>query len=341
MLHIVPQNSTNREEWLQCLADVITDPLELLTQLQLQDDPELLEGIASQRLFPLRVPRDFVNRMVPGQKDDPLLQQVITLPQEALLYPGFSTDPLQEQQDAVAVPGLLHKYGNRALLLVKTGCAINCRFCFRRHFPYQQHPGGKQHWQRALEYIRQHTELDEILFSGGDPLMAKDHELSWLIGELEKIAHIKRLRIHTRLPVVIPSRITRTLCKLLRYSRLQVVLVTHINHGNEIDEAVRHSMSLLKQADVTLLNQSVLLRGVNDSVQALSQLSYALFDAGILPYYLHVLDRVQGTAHFLVEDQQARELAFGLIKALPGYLVPRLVREVAGQPGKIPLDLNL
>lgn len=338
---IVPHNPTNREEWLQQLAEVITDPVELLTLLQLQDNSELLAGIPSQRLFPLRVPRDFIRRMQVGDSADPLLRQVITLPQEALLSSGFSEDPLGEQQDAVTVPGLLHKYGNRALLLVKSGCAVNCRFCFRRHFPYQQHPGGKRHWQQALSYIRTHEELAEILFSGGDPLMAQDHELAWLTGELEKIDHIKRLRIHTRLPIVIPARVTPALCRLLRDTRLQVVLVTHINHANEIDENVRQGMSWLKEAGVTLLNQSVLLRGVNDSVAALVNLSNALFDTGILPYYLHLLDRVQGCAHFLLEDEQARQLASGMIKNLPGYLVPRLVREVAGQAGKVPLDLHL
>lgn len=189
--------------------------------------------------------------------------------------------------------------------------------------------------------MRQHPELDEIIFSGGDPLMAKDSELNWLLDEIENISHIKRLRIHTRLPVVIPARITTELCQRLSDSRLQVVMVTHINHANEIDASFRDSMALLKQAGVTLLNQSVLLRGVNNDSEVLATLSNALFDAGILPYYIHVLDKVQGAAHFMVDDDEARQLMKGLLRRVSGYLVPRLTREVGGQPSKTPLDLRL
>ncbi len=328
-----------REDWLQQLADVITDPDELLRILFLNEHPHLQQGSGARRLFPLRVPRAFVARMQPGNASDPLLLQVLTAREEFITAPGFTHDPLDEQRSVV--PGLLHKYRNRALLLVKGGCAVNCRYCFRRHFPYQDNQGNKANWLQALDYIRQHTELDEIIFSGGDPLMAKDHELSWLLDQLEDIKHIRRLRIHTRLPVVIPARITATLCQRLGSSRLQVLMVTHINHANEIDPPLRDSMARLKQAGVTLLNQSVLLRGVNNDADVLATLSNALFDAGILPYYIHVLDKVQGAAHFMVDDDEARQLMKGLLSRVSGYLVPRLTREVGGEPSKTPLDLRL
>ncbi|CND93287.1 KamA family iron-sulfur cluster-binding protein [Yersinia pseudotuberculosis] len=328
-----------REDWLQQLADVITDPDELLRILFLNEHPHLQQGSGARRLFPLRVPRAFVARMQPGNASDPLLLQVLTAREEFITAPGFTHDPLDEQRSVV--PGLLHKYRNRALLLVKGGCAVNCRYCFRRHFPYQDNQGNKANWLQALDYIRQHPELDEIIFSGGDPLMAKDHELSWLLDQLEDIIHIRRLRIHTRLPVVIPARITATLCQRLGSSRLQVLMVTHINHANEIDPPLRDSMARLKQAGVTLLNQSVLLRGVNNDADVLATLSNALFDAGILPYYIHVLDKVQGAAHFMVDDDEARQLMKGLLSRVSGYLVPRLTREVGGEPSKTPLDLRL
>lgn len=339
MAHIVTLNAPSREDWLSQLADVITDPAELLHLLNIDPDTRLLAGYDARRLFPLRVPRAFAARMEPGNPDDPLLRQVLTSQQEFIQTPGFSVDPLEEQQSVV--PGLLHKYRNRALLLVKGGCAVNCRYCFRRHFPYADNQGNRRNWQAALEYITAHPEMDEIIFSGGDPLMAKDSELSWLIEKLETIPHLKRLRIHSRLPVVIPARITSALVQRLSASRLQVLLVTHCNHANEIDNAFREAMAHLKQAGVTLLNQSVLLRGVNDSAQTLAALSNALFEAGVLPYYLHVLDKVQGAGHFLVSDDEARRLVSELLPLVSGYLVPTLARETGGKPSKTPLDLYL
>ncbi|MCC8374537.1 MULTISPECIES: EF-P beta-lysylation protein EpmB [Photorhabdus] len=339
MAHIITPKIIIREDWLKQLTDVITDPDELLQLLSLDKHPNLTKGSGARRLFPLRVPKAFVARMQVSDPNDPLLLQVITTPEEFTLTPGFSTDPLDEQRSAV--PGLLHKYRNRALLLVKGGCAVNCRYCFRRHFPYEDNKGNKRNWQQALDYIQQHPELDEIIFSGGDPLMAKDHELDWLISNLEKISHIKRLRIHTRLPVVIPARITTTLCDRLAQSRLQVIMVTHINHANEIDQSLQNSMMLLKQAGITLLNQSVLLRGINNHSDTLADLSNALFDVGILPYYIHVLDKVQGASHFMVSDEEAKALIRELLTKISGYLVPRLAREIGGEPSKTPLDLGL
>ena len=256
MAHIVTLNTPSREDWLSQLADVITSPDELLRLLDLDQHPELLAGREAKRLFALRVPRAFVARMEKGNPDDPLLKQTITLQDEFITAPGYSTDPLEEQNSVV--PGLLHKYLNRALLLVKGGCAVNCRYCFRRHFPYAENQGNKRNWQVALDYIAAHSELDEIIFSGGDPLMAKDHELDWLLTQLEAIPHIKRLRIHSRLPIVIPARITDGLVSRLAQSRLQVLLVNHINHANEIDDAFRAAMARLRKVGVTLLNQSVL-----------------------------------------------------------------------------------
>ena len=339
MAHIVTLNTPSREDWITQLANVVTSPDELLHLLNIDADEKLLAGRDARRLFALRVPRSFIARMEKGNPDDPLLRQVLTSQDEFVAAPGFTTDPLEEQHSVV--PGLLHKYQNRALLLVKGGCAVNCRYCFRRHFPYADNQGNKRNWQVALDYIAEHPELDEIIFSGGDPLMAKDHELDWLITQLEGIQHIKRLRIHSRLPIVIPARITQELVKRIAESSLQVLLVNHINHSNEIDADFRAAMAQLRKAGVTLLNQSVLLRGVNDSAQTLANLSNALFDAGILPYYIHVLDKVQGAAHFLIDDNEARAIMRELLTLVSGYMVPKLAREIGGEPSKTPLDLGL
>jgi EF-P beta-lysylation protein EpmB len=226
-------------------------------------------------------------------------------------------------------------------MIVKGGCAVNCRYCFRRHFPYDENKGSKGNWQLALDYIADKPEIDELILSGGDPLMAKDSELSWLIERAEQIPHLKTLRIHSRLPVVIPARITEQLCLLLANTRLNTVLVTHINHANEIDNELKLAMTRIKASGTTLLNQGVLLKGVNDSVEAQFELSHALFGAGILPYYLHVLDKVQGAAHFYISDEQAKAIIQGLIARVSGYLVPKLTREEGGKASKTPLDLHL
>ncbi|MHC6528535.1 EF-P beta-lysylation protein EpmB [Vibrio proteolyticus] len=339
MPHIITRKVDSVEQnWLKQLANAISDPLQLLKQLEIDPSP-WQHGFDAKTLFAQRVPQSFVDRMEKGNPHDPLLRQVLPLSEEFDVQPGYSTDPLDEQNNAV--PGLLHKYRNRALMIVKGGCAINCRYCFRRHFPYQDNKGNKSVWQQSLDYIAAQPQLNEVILSGGDPLMAKDHELTWLVEHLADIRHIKRLRIHTRLPVVIPARVTDTLCQLLATSRLQVVLVTHINHAQEIDFALRDALRKLKVAGVTLLNQSVLLKGVNDSVDSQVALSEALFDAGVLPYYLHVLDKVQGAAHFYVSDDDARALMAGLIARVSGYLVPTLTREIGGRASKTPLDLHL
>ncbi|MGC9421043.1 EF-P beta-lysylation protein EpmB [Vibrio sp.] len=339
MPHIITRKVQSVEQnWLQQLATGISDPSQLLTQLDIDPTP-WQAGFKAREMFAQRVPLSFVHRMEKGNPNDPLLRQVLPLSEEFELYPGYSTDPLAEQNNAI--PGLLHKYHNRCLLIVKGGCAINCRYCFRRHFPYQDNKGNKQTWQRSIDYIAQQPPLNEVILSGGDPLMAKDHELSWLIEQIAAIPHIKRLRIHSRLPVVIPARITDELVDLCAKTRLQVLLVTHINHANEINLELQQQMARLRAVNVTLLNQSVLLKGVNDSVDAQVALSEALFDADILPYYLHVLDKVQGAAHFFVSDDEARLIMAGLIERVSGYLVPKLTREIGGRPSKTPLDLHL
>lgn len=304
MPHIITRKVVSVEQnWLKQLANGISDPAKLLEQLEIDPKP-WQDGFAARKLFAQRVPQSFVDRMEKGNPYDPLLRQVLPLSEEFEVHPGYSNDPLEEQNNAI--PGLLHKYRNRALMIVKGGCAVNCRYCFRRHFPYDENKGSKSVWQQSLEYVAQHPEINEIILSGGDPLMAKDEELLWLIDHIADIKHIKRLRIHSRLPVVIPDRITQALIQMLGETRLQVVLVTHINHAQEINQELRDRLSHLKQAGVTLLNQGVMLKGVNDSIESQVDLSNALFDAGILPYYIHVLDKVQGAAHFYISDQEAK-----------------------------------
>lgn len=326
------------QNWLKQLANAISDPIQLLEQLEIDPTP-WLDGLKAKALFAQRVPQSFIDRMEKGNPFDPLLRQVLPLSEEFEILPGYSTDPLDEQSNDV--PGLLHKYRNRVLMIVKGGCAINCRYCFRRHFPYQENKGNKNAWQQSLKYIAEHPELNEVILSGGDPLMAKDHELAWLIEQIATIPHIKRLRIHSRLPVVIPARITDELCQILKSTPLQVLLVTHINHPNEVEASLCSALARLKEANVTLLNQSVLLKGINNDVDTLVALSETLFDAGVLPYYLHVLDKVQGAAHFLVSDEEARQLIAGMLTKVSGYLVPTLAREIGGRASKTPLDLHL
>ena len=339
MPHIITRKVESVEQnWLKQLANGISDPVKLLEMLEIDPSP-WLDGFAARKLFAQRVPQSFVDRMEKGNPYDPLLRQVLPLSEEFEVHEGYSNDPLEEQDNDI--PGLLHKYRNRALMIVKGGCAVNCRYCFRRHFPYQENKSGKQAWTKCLEYMTQQPELNEVIFSGGDPLMAKDDEIDWLLEHIAQIPHIKRLRIHSRLPVVIPARITDELCQLLRASRLQIVLVTHINHANEINAEFATQMAKLKHAGVTLLNQAVLLKDINNNIEAQVALNEALFDAGILPYYLHVLDKVQGAAHYFVSDEEAKAIMRGVITRISGYLVPKLTREIGGRPSKTPLDLHL
>ncbi|WP_392561146.1 EF-P beta-lysylation protein EpmB [Orbus sturtevantii] len=334
MIRIIQQNYSqpNKEEWIYDLAQVVTNLNDLFSYLSLDLPATSPLTLAAKKQFPLRVPKSFIDRMEKGNLADPLLRQILCDEKEMDIVDGYNVDPLGEQNNPL--PGLLHKYHNRVLLITKTNCAINCRYCFRRHFPYSDNQGNKTNLNQALDYIRDHPELNEVILSGGDPLMAKDHELAWLINKLESIPHIERLRIHSRLVVMIPNRVTDRLCELFEQSRLNIILVTHINHQNEIDQSVIKAMHKLKSKNVTLFNQSVLLKGINDNADTLANLSNKLFTAGILPYYLHVLDKVQGAAHFFVDDKTAQSIMRKLATQVSGYLVPKLAREISGEKNK-------
>ncbi|UTW45004.1 EF-P beta-lysylation protein EpmB [bacterium SCSIO 12696] len=322
--------------WQQELSNCITDPEQLFRLLELP--PHQMEAaLAACRDFPLRVPQPYLQRIAKGDLNDPLLKQVLPLGNELIAAPGYNRDPVGESETNPA-SGLIHKYRGRVLLIISPACAINCRYCFRRHFPYSDNKPSRAQWQQALDYIAGDTSIEEVIYSGGDPLAASDRQLAWLTEQVAAIAHVKRIRVHTRLPVVIPQRITEECLDWLTNSRLQPVMVIHSNHSNEIDDAVASAMTKLREAGVTLLNQTVLLRGINDNSDTLAALSERLFQAGVLPYYLHVLDKVQGAAHFDVPEANAQQLAAALLSRLPGYLVPKLVREDAGFTSKTPLQ---
>ncbi|MGY5451922.1 EF-P beta-lysylation protein EpmB [Agarivorans sp. MS3-6] len=339
MVRIIPRNGLAVQgNWQKELANAITNPKDLLKRLQLAPENHQ-QDIEARKLFPMRVPMSFVNRIEKGNPKDPLLLQVLPLAEEFIASPGFTEDPLGEHQSAV--PGLLHKYQSRVLFIVRGGCAVNCRYCFRRHFPYQDNSPNKAGWQQALDYIRQDKNINEVIFSGGDPLMANDQQLAWLVGQLEQIPHLRRLRIHSRLPVVIPNRITDELVSLLQDTRLQCVMVSHINHPNEINDELRLAYARLHKAGISLLNQAVLLKGINDNADTLAKLSEQLFASHIMPYYLFLLDKVAGAAHFDSSEEKAVAIMRQLYKLLPGYLVPRLSREQAGKSSKTPIDIGL
>jgi EF-P beta-lysylation protein EpmB len=288
---------------------------------------------AAAQQFPLLISRDFLARMRVGDVHDPLLKQVLPIGEELQLVPGFSADPLAETACG-PVAGLLHKYHGRVLLVTTGACAVHCRYCFRRHFAYEALPRGKAWWEDAVAYIAADPSIEEVLLSGGDPLTLPDAQLAVLAKAIEQIPHVQRLRLHTRLPIVLPNRVDRALIAWLTSSRLQPVVVVHANHPAEISASVIAACRRLRDAGVTVLNQSVLLAGINDDSHILRELSQRLFFAGVLPYYLHVLDHVAGAAHFLLTDERARQLHSELAAKLPGYLVPRLVREEPGQAGK-------
>lgn len=321
--------------WQRTLARALTDPGALLERLAL---PASLLPAARRAatLFPLRVPEPFLSRMRPADLDDPLLRQVLPLGAEATARRGYVTDPLAEAQ-AQVVPGLLRKYAGRALLITTAACAVHCRYCFRRHYPYADSHAGGSRLDAALAQLRQDPTLHELILSGGDPLTLPDARLADLAVRAGEIAHLRTLRVHTRLPVVVPERVDDALVAWLAETRLRTVVVIHANHAREIDADVAGAVQRLRGAGATVLNQAVLLAGVNDSAQALIDLSQRLFEAGALPYYLHLPDRVAGTAHFAVGARRARVLIDDVRARLPGYLVPRLVREVPGLPSKQPI----
>jgi EF-P beta-lysylation protein EpmB len=328
---IIVNNTAATPSWQKELANAVKNPLQLLQLLDIAPESADLSEQA-RKSFPMLVPLPFVRKMKKGDINDPLLQQVLPIGNEERIVDGFSLDPLGEHQNGIQ--GLLHKYKSRVLLILKTGCAVNCRYCFRRHFPYQDNNLNKQQFVEVLNYLKLHPEVNEVILSGGDPLMSKDEFLQYIVTELDKLPQLKRLRIHTRLPVVIPQRITDELCQILKNSRLKVIFVLHINHANEIDSAFSDAVKKLHQAGIQLLNQSVLLKGINDTSEALVALSESLSEVNILPYYLFLLDKVQGAQHFDLATEKAQLLIKQITAELPGYLVPKLSREIAGEKSK-------
>ncbi|MEH6560844.1 MAG: EF-P beta-lysylation protein EpmB [Marinobacter sp.] len=328
----------DNRSWQQLLSGSITSPKELLARLDLPADSWLPGAEEGHKLFQVRVPEPFLARMEKGNPADPLLRQVLPVYLETHSADGFVADPLEES-GAIQTTGLIQKYRSRALLMVTGQCAINCRYCFRRHFPYDEQRLSPTDRQKVLDTLAASPEINEVIFSGGDPLAASDQLLSQWASSISSIPHIRRIRLHTRLPVVIPQRVCDALLKWISNTQVPVVMVLHINHPAEIDNPTRQALSLLRSAGVTLLNQSVILRGINDHADVLENLSEALFDAGVLPYYLHAFDPVSGAQHFDVPDEEARRLIHELLSRLPGFLVPRLVREIPGKPAKTPIDL--
>jgi EF-P beta-lysylation protein EpmB len=319
--------------WQSALINAVTQPQELLALLAL-DSALLPKANEAAKLFPLKVPRGFVARMQKGNPNDPLLLQVLPLNAELITQSGFAVDPLQEQQ-VNPTPGLLHKYQNRVLFIFTTTCAINCRYCFRRHFPYQDNQPSVSQWDKAIDYIAKNKQLNEVILSGGDPLIATDGILEKMIIKIAEISHIKYLRIHSRIPIVLPERVTAEFIAAITSTRLKTVLVVHSNHAQELNHAVKHAMTMLQQAGVVLLNQAVLLKSINDDAKVLAELSEKLFEFGILPYYLHILDKVQNTAHFDLSLERAKKIHWELTQRLSGYLVPRLVCEQPNAPAKL------
>jgi len=326
--------------WSASLASAIRDPDELLAALELDRHPAAdrlrADAQAAAASFRLMVTRSYLARMKPGDPSDPLLRQVLPRAEELEHHSGFSTDAVGDAAARV-VPGLLHKYAGRALLIATGACAIHCRYCFRRHYPYGDEPRRLADWQPACDYLAADPSIHEVILSGGDPLLLTDLRLSELTQQLDAIPHLTRLRIHTRLPIVLPDRITSELFALLRRLRLTVFVVIHANHPRELTGDAAQAVRSLVTGGLTVLNQAVLLRGVNDHGDTLRELSERLIDLGVLPYYLHQLDRVAGTHHFEVPQDEARRLLADLPAQLPGYALPTWVEERPGDPAKHPL----
>ena len=326
--------STSPTPWQQALSHAFNDIESLCQYLKL--DPAQLPILAEYRQFPIKVTREFAARMQPGNPNDPLLRQVLPLQQELEQYPGFVADPVGDLQ-ALATEGVIQKYQGRVLLISTSACAIHCRYCFRRNFPYAEQQLSTRKLQQALNWLEQHAEISEVILSGGDPLLLNDTRWTQLLEALNGMPHIQRIRIHSRIPIVLPARITPELLQQFAHSRAKLVMVMHSNHANELNADVANACRQLRNIGITVLNQSVLLRTINDDADSLCELSERLFSLGVLPYYLHQLDHAQGTGHFAVSDSHALQLIHSLRVRLPGYLVPKLVREQAGAAYKLNL----
>ena len=328
-----PARAAAVEPWKRELAAAIRDPFELCRSLGLpRERAEEAAGAAGS--FPLLVPRGFAARMRRGDPDDPLLAQVLPRRAELSRSAGFVPDPLGERE-RIASPGLVRKYAGRALVLATAACAVNCRYCFRREFPYAEAGATRRGLDEAVRAIEASADIHEAILSGGDPLLLDDDGIGGLLARLGRIPHLRRIRIHSRLPIVLPERVTERLVESLATSPRACVVVVHANHPAELDASVATAVRRLASSGAMLLNQAVLLAGVNDSVESLGELSERLVDLGVVPYYLHLLDRVSGTSHFEVSESRAVELYRRLRDHLPGYAVPRLVREVPGEPAKV------
>jgi len=320
------------QNWQQQLAQAFTTIDDLCRYLDLNSRDLAVSAIAAQQ-FALRVPLSFAACMEKGNPNDPLLRQVLPIQDELAFYAGYSNDPVGDLPAATQT-GILHKYQGRVLLINTGSCAINCRYCFRRNFPYADLQLSKQQEHAVILSIQNDSSIHEVIFSGGDPLLLNDARLTRLIAQLNTIPHIKRIRIHSRLPIVLPARITPALINTLTQSSKQIIMVLHCNHANELNERVITACQQLKKHGITLLNQSVLLKGVNDNATVLCELSERLFQHGVIPYYLHLLDKATGTGHFAVSETEALLLMEQVQACLSGYLVPKLVKEVAGAESK-------
>ena len=324
------------QNWQSQLSDLITDPLELLNLLELSTEQLLSGAILASEQFKLRVPRAFVGKMRIGDPFDPLLLQVLPHHLELEEHPEFITDPLGEEA-ANQMAGVLHKYQSRFLLTLTGACAIHCRYCFRRHFPYQENLPKNDDWLNIKQYIEDNPAINEVILSGGDPLTLSNRKIALWLERLESLPQLKILRIHSRVPVVIPNRIDDEFISILKNSRLRIIVVIHSNHASELDDFTCSKLLQLSLHHITVLNQTVLLKGVNDSATTLTELSYRLFEARVMPYYLHVLDKVKGAQHFDLRSSEIDHIYSDVLASLAGYLVPKLVREIAGEKNKTPL----
>lgn len=335
---MIPRTLTQNTDWKNELRQAVTRPGQLLELLDLPRSRWLTAAKQAAQLFPLKVPLGFVRRMQKGNPLDPLLLQVMPLGLELETHAQFCTDPVGDGA-STPMPGLIHKYRQRALVITTGACAVNCRYCFRRHYPYSESAANNSRIENILQYLSTHREVNEVILSGGDPLMLDDHRLGDLLRRISSIDHVRWLRIHSRLPIVLPERITRPLLQQLNTTK-PVTMVIHCNHPNELDDQVKPALQELDGAGIRLYNQSVLLKGVNDDAETLCELSHALFSHRVQPYYLHVLDRVQGAAHFDLGAQQVASIYRQMQASLSGLMLPRLVREDAGAPSKTLINID-
>ena len=317
--------------WQQELAEGFNNSAELCNYLEI---PNSISKTLAFPKFAVRVPHDFVDRIEKGNINDPLLKQILPSTDESTDFPGFNNDPVGDL-NAMTESGVIHKYHGRVLFITTGACAINCRYCFRKNFPYSDFQLSTKKITQAIQYIKNNSDISEVILSGGDPLLLNDQKLFSLLQQLDTIKHLKRIRIHSRIPIVLPNRITTEFCGMLSSIKKAIVFVVHSNHANELSNSVKLACQKIKACDITLLNQSVLLKDINDNAPALSALSEKLFTFGIMPYYLHLLDKATGTGHFEVDQKTAIALIDQVKKQLPGYLVPKLVREQAGAANKI------